>query len=96
MTPAGIEPATFRFVAQHLNHCATAVPNKSGVTTEIRCVTKTEVYNDVFEVTVARNKAEIMSHGNDIIHMSAASELCIRSCSTRKRRGNVSANVRRE
>ena len=27
MTPAGIEPATFRFVAQHLNHCATAVPH---------------------------------------------------------------------
>ena len=25
MTPAGIEPATFLFVAQHLNHCATAV-----------------------------------------------------------------------
>ena len=24
MTPAGIEPATFRFVARHLNHCATA------------------------------------------------------------------------
>ena len=28
LTPAGIEPATFRFVAQHLNHCATAVPSK--------------------------------------------------------------------
>jgi len=26
LTPAGIEPATFRFVVQHLNHCATAVP----------------------------------------------------------------------
>jgi len=26
MTPPGIEPATFRLVAQHLNHCATAVP----------------------------------------------------------------------
>ena len=26
LTPAGIEPATFRFGAQHLNHCATAVP----------------------------------------------------------------------
>jgi len=25
MTPAGIEPATSRFVTQHLNHCATAV-----------------------------------------------------------------------
>ena len=24
LTPAGIEPATFRFVAQRLNHCATA------------------------------------------------------------------------
>jgi len=24
LTPAGIEPGTFRFVAQHLNHCATA------------------------------------------------------------------------
>ena len=27
LTPVGIEPATFRFVTQHLNHCATAVPD---------------------------------------------------------------------
>ena len=26
MTRGGIEPATFRFVAQRLNHCAPAVP----------------------------------------------------------------------
>ena len=26
LTLAGIEPATSRFVVQHLNHCATAVP----------------------------------------------------------------------
>ena len=26
MTPAGNEPATFRFMVQHLNQCATAVP----------------------------------------------------------------------
>ena len=26
MTPAGIEPTTFRFVAQHISHCATAIP----------------------------------------------------------------------
>ena len=28
LTPAGIEPATFRIVAQHFNHRATAVPHK--------------------------------------------------------------------
>jgi len=28
MTPTGIEPETFRFVAQYLNHCATAVPKE--------------------------------------------------------------------
>ena len=28
MTLGGIEPATFLFVAQHLNHCVTAVPKK--------------------------------------------------------------------
>jgi hypothetical protein len=30
MTPSGIEPATFRFVAQYLNHCATGVPTTSN------------------------------------------------------------------
>jgi len=28
LTPAGIEPATFRIVAQHLNYCATACHSK--------------------------------------------------------------------
>jgi len=28
MTPSGIEPATFRFAAQHINHCATVVPRR--------------------------------------------------------------------
>ena len=31
LTTAGIEPATFRFVAQHLNHRATAVPSESHI-----------------------------------------------------------------
>ena len=30
LTPAGIEPATFLFVVQHLNHCATAVQSIIG------------------------------------------------------------------
>ena len=40
MTPSGIEPATFRFVAQHLNHCATAVPTICNGSTKL-------VQNDV-------------------------------------------------
>jgi len=35
MTPAGIKPATFQFVAQHLNHCATTVPHKYYVALKI-------------------------------------------------------------
>jgi len=35
MTPNGIEPAAFRFVAQHLNHCATAVPDSWWNKTEM-------------------------------------------------------------
>jgi len=35
LTSAGIEPETFRFVAQHLNHCATAVPPYALVMSEI-------------------------------------------------------------
>jgi len=35
LTPAGIEPATFRSVAQHLNHCATAVPSKALYTIKL-------------------------------------------------------------
>ena len=35
MTPAGIEPATFRFVAQHLKHCVTAVPQIYQVASHI-------------------------------------------------------------
>ena len=36
LTPAAIEPATFRFVAQHLNHCATAVSCVKKYGTQMR------------------------------------------------------------
>ena len=31
LTPSGIETATFQFVAQHLSHCATAIPRMMQV-----------------------------------------------------------------
>jgi len=50
MTPSGIEPATFRFVVQHLNHCATAVPNAHVLNTnhEMYCLpgSPTFLYGD--------------------------------------------------
>jgi hypothetical protein len=35
VTPSGIEPATFRFVAQNLNHCTTAVPELAMYLTDL-------------------------------------------------------------
>jgi hypothetical protein len=35
MTPSGIEPKTFRFVAQYLNHCAIAVPKAGRMTKKL-------------------------------------------------------------
>jgi hypothetical protein len=35
MTPSGIEPATFRFAAPYLNHCATTVPGRKRVVDKI-------------------------------------------------------------
>jgi len=44
LTPAGIEQVTFRFVAQHLNHCATAVPLHVHVSTNIYGILLSYVY----------------------------------------------------
>jgi len=38
MTPSTIETATFPFVAQHLNHCATAVPDLTKYATLITAI----------------------------------------------------------
>jgi len=37
MAPAGIEPAIFRFVAQHLNHSGTVVPSPISSSSIISC-----------------------------------------------------------
>jgi len=57
LTPSGIEPATFRFVTQHLNHCATAVPNKLNNFFKI-----TVILNNVFRPQKTRKKTTIKLH----------------------------------
>ena len=54
LTPAGIEPTTFRFVAQHLNHCATAVPTTKVVKEKKLCVAQ--------EVTQTLCAMQLLSH----------------------------------
>ena len=49
LTPAGIEQATFRFVTQGLNHCATAVPNIMKGTEYLQT---TVVLNEQYNVMV--------------------------------------------
>jgi len=58
LTPAGIEPATFRIVAQHLNHCATAVPHKC-----INCLKITGITNSMFRAqkTVKKTRIKLCS-----------------------------------
>ena len=54
MTPRGIEPATFRFVAQHLNHCATAVPHvryKNSLSIYMLCIGWSKLYTHTHTYT---------------------------------------------
>jgi len=55
MTPSGIEQATFRFVAQHLNHCATAVAG-------IRVVVLLNAFRNV-QCTEAKVKWKVIKRG---------------------------------
>ena len=65
MTPAGIEPETFRFVAQHLNHCTTArAPSKYVHTAEFLCSLKPDMALYIqltrqFEMQIKAAKIEI-------------------------------------
>ena len=52
LTPAGIEPATFRFVAQHLNYCANAVPQFCIIMSENDTNRKQQHQEEVAQVVV--------------------------------------------
>jgi hypothetical protein len=74
VTPSGIEPPTFRFVAQYLNHCATAVPSLHNMDWYIRskasvyCAVRVEGSNRV-QVTCSLNRANIYSISTPLISL---------------------------
>ena len=45
LTPAEIEPVTFQFVAQHLNHCAAAVPQTAGISGKYETTRIWDIHN---------------------------------------------------
>jgi len=51
MTPAGIETATFRFVAQHLSHCATAALQYLAVCVGLLWILHLTLYLIIIPVT---------------------------------------------
>ena len=65
VTPAGIEPATFRCVAQHHNHCATAVPVYQ------------KYKNEIITLTVELHLSGIWLSGSPIIRIGLALQVNI-------------------
>ena len=51
LTLAGIEAATFQFVAQHLNHCATAVPRGLYMQNKIPNISEESITHHIKEVS---------------------------------------------
>ena len=63
MKPAKMEPATFRFVAQHLNHCATAVTKFNTVVvfiTTARLSSHTEIYQHDYSCPISNTKRKVV------------------------------------
>jgi len=67
LTPAGIEPATFRFVAQHLNHYATAVPISIEDATEIGRAGKEKLLASPLQVGSTSAAVSVLSEGTVIV-----------------------------
>ena len=71
MTPSGIKPATFRFVAQHLNHCAIAVPQPPTITySKFQTLSNvhTEINSDSFIVYYGIHKTCLLRVFNTNFH----------------------------
>ena len=73
MTLPGIEPATFRFVAQHLNHCATAVPLLTVVLGEIQlCSTACVIHKVFFVIKLYNFHCQRTHYASRVFHVSVS------------------------
>ena len=73
LTPAGVEPATFQFVAQHINHCATAVPLTLCKGSKRREVTVfSRIYEQYLNLPEASNEYQIRQQTSRIAAITSA------------------------
>jgi len=77
LTLVGIEPATFRFVAQHLNHCATAVPMCVLYTFELLILF---ALSDIFEEEVNMLIITINLIAEDLLISNIYIYICVCVC----------------
>jgi len=54
MTTVGMEPATFQFEAQHLSHCATAVPVRINIYLKRMIFYSIKVSNTLLHILLRR------------------------------------------
>ena len=66
LTLTEIEPATFRFVAQHLNHCATAVEFVVAIYTG-SLNTSRALYRVVFNSNIYHSPQELLINANFLL-----------------------------
>jgi len=72
LTLAGIEPATFRFVAQYFNHCTTAVLNLGSILFNFGSFSFTGTKFKNFEVLLTVHLSIIIS----VINQPDAQKFC--------------------
>jgi len=63
LTPAGIEPATLRFVVQHTNHCATAYTVSTQIYIYIYQYNDT-IYTDHITLHVSTVNGRLQANGH--------------------------------
>ena len=95
LTPAGIEPATFRFVAQHLNHCATAVPHTrrvAGIIVNTKQLTSCAIFNVNKNPTRCKSM-HIFIYCKVALHVSGVTAPIIRSTKNCNRASGTGHNT---
>ena len=83
LTPAGVEPATFRFVAQHLNHCATVVPFRTSRSLNLQAELVTVKGKAKALCCITENTRILTMRGDFVFQCTYGTVYVVRGCKER-------------